>query len=64
MTRAKEVHELRVKGLTYQQIADDLGITRQRVHQILKLENDPVWQEVRRIRRRAYYQKKVQNEDA
>ena len=36
--RAATVRDLRDAGMTYQQIADELGVSRQRVHQILKRE--------------------------
>lgn len=34
--RDAEIHALRAKGWTYQQIGDKFGITKQRVYQVLK----------------------------
>lgn len=52
-----KVQKLRDEGLTYQAIADQLGVTRQRVHQILKLDNSAEHKLKRNAYRREYYHK-------
>ena len=36
LRRNKEVRELRIKGWTYSRIADKVGLTRQRIQQIVE----------------------------
>ena len=48
--------ELRVKGLTYQAIGDQLGISRQRVHQLLTGYEAPSLRENKRLCSKRYRQ--------
>lgn len=47
MADRARIARLRAAGLTYQEIGERVGITKQRVHQILATEESPAWTRAR-----------------
>lgn len=47
MADRARIARLRAAGLTYQEIGTRVGLTKQRVHQILATEESPTWTQAR-----------------